>query len=57
VLFDGAGHFAWTDLNPTYQASILAYGRAFLDHALRGAPFPADLAAGRKGVTVHRVER
>ena len=57
VLFDGAGHFAWTDLNPTYQARILAYSRAFLDQALRGTPFPADLAAGGKGVTLRHVDR
>ena len=43
VEFDGAGHFAWTDLNPMFQSDIIAYSRAFLDHALKGAAFPAEL--------------
>jgi predicted dienelactone hydrolase len=36
VNFDGAGHLAWTDLNPKYQASIAYYSIAFLDRYVRG---------------------
>jgi len=48
---DGAGHFAWTELNPKYQRTIADYAVAFLDQALLGrpaprlaAPPPADVA-------------
>jgi predicted dienelactone hydrolase len=50
VEFDGAGHFAWTDLNPAHQAAIIEYSRAFLDHALGGKPFPPALARTGEGV-------
>jgi len=36
VEFDGAGHFAWTNLNRRYQTSIEAYGVAFFDAYLKG---------------------
>src|SRR5579871_1639104 len=36
VDLDKAGHFAWTDLNPRYQASINYYCTAFLDRYVRG---------------------
>lgn len=36
VDFEGANHFAWTDLIPQYQSSIVAYSVAFLDKYLRG---------------------
>ena len=39
----GAGHMAWTNLRATYHDEILAYARAFLDHVLKGKPFPAEL--------------
>lgn len=35
VEFDRAGHFAWTDLNPTYQSSIIYYSIAFLNKYLK----------------------
>jgi predicted dienelactone hydrolase len=35
VELDGAGHFAWTDLNRTYVSSIDAYSVAFFDAYLR----------------------
>jgi hypothetical protein len=38
VELDGAGHFAWTDLNPSFRKAILAYGVAFMDHYLNGDP-------------------
>jgi predicted dienelactone hydrolase len=43
VEFTGAGHFAWTDLNPTFQPSIIAYTSAFLDQSLKGTAFPPAL--------------
>ena len=36
VEFEGAGHFAWTNLNRRYQTSIEAYGVAFFDAYLNG---------------------
>jgi predicted dienelactone hydrolase len=38
VEFDGAGHFAWTDLNAAAHDGILHYALAFLDHHVRGGP-------------------
>jgi len=52
VEFDGAGHFAWTDLNPRFQSAIIDYSRAFLDRYLKGKPFPAALARPHPGVTM-----
>ena len=51
VEFDGAGHFAWTDLNPKYQPAIIDYSRAFFDRCLKSKPFPAALASLHPGVT------
>ncbi|HEY6419047.1 MAG TPA: alpha/beta fold hydrolase [Candidatus Binataceae bacterium] len=50
VEFDGAGHFAWTDLRDTYHAEIISYSRAFLDHYLMGKPFPPALTEPHQGV-------
>jgi len=36
VEFDGAGHFAWTDLNPRFHAVIDEYSIAFFDRYLKG---------------------
>jgi len=36
VEFRGAGHFAWTDLQPEHQAIIVRYSLAFLDTFVRG---------------------
>lgn len=36
VEFDGAGHFAWTDVNPAYQKAIVTYAQSFLDAKLIG---------------------
>jgi predicted dienelactone hydrolase len=38
VAFRGAGHFAWTELNPRFQKDIAAYCIAFLDRELMGKP-------------------
>jgi predicted dienelactone hydrolase len=44
VELDGAGHFAWTDLNKRYQDLIGAYSVAFFDHYLKGQTAPDPLA-------------
>ena len=36
IELDGAGHFAWTDLNPKYQQAIDEYSVAFFDRYLKG---------------------
>ena len=36
----GAGHFAWTELNPVFQKTIADYAKAFFDRELRGRPAP-----------------
>ena len=36
VEFRGAGHLAWTDLNPNFQPEISAYSVAFLDKYVKG---------------------
>lgn len=36
VVLDGAGHFAWTDLNSTFHPSINHYALAFFDYYLKG---------------------
>ena len=56
VEFDGAGHFAWTDLNPKYQSAIIDYSRAFLDRYLKGRPFPSALATPHQSVTVLEIQ-
>lgn len=40
IEFSGAGHFAWTNLNKTYQSVINDYAVAFFDRYLRGTPSP-----------------
>jgi predicted dienelactone hydrolase len=55
VEFDGAAHFAWTDLRATYHEAIIAYAHGFFDHALKGKPFPPDLAAPHDGVAEVRI--
>jgi hypothetical protein len=36
VELDGAGHFAWTNVNKKYRATIDAYSVAFLDRYVKG---------------------
>lgn len=50
VEFDKAGHFAWTDLNATYQQSIIDYSLAFLNTYLKGDP-SVDLNRKRTDVS------
>jgi predicted dienelactone hydrolase len=44
VELDGAGHFAWTDLNRHYQQLIDEYSVAFFDRYLKGKTSPDSLA-------------
>jgi predicted dienelactone hydrolase len=36
VEFQGAGHLAWTDLNPRYHESVIHYSLAFLNRYVKG---------------------
>jgi predicted dienelactone hydrolase len=36
----GAGHFAWTELNPEFQKTVADYAIAFFDRELRAKPAP-----------------
>ncbi|CAN5477853.1 hypothetical protein BH09VER1_BH09VER1_27080 [soil metagenome] len=56
VEFGGAGHFAWTDLRDTDNAAIVAYGLAFLDHYVKGAPLDLSLTIPRQEVSRLRYE-
>jgi predicted dienelactone hydrolase len=40
VVLQGAGHFAWTELNPEFQDTIGKYAVAFFDQELRGLDAP-----------------
>ena len=56
VEFDGAGHFAWTDLRDSDHAAIVAYSLAFVNHYVRGEPYYGQLTERRPEVTVLRFE-
>ena len=56
VDFDGAGHFAWTNLRGTYHAAIVDYSVAFLDRYLKGKPFPHALAEPHSNVAVVKIK-
>jgi predicted dienelactone hydrolase len=56
VEFDGAGHFAWTDMRATYHDAIVGYARGFFDHCLKGKPFSSSLSAPHRDVTVVKIE-
>jgi predicted dienelactone hydrolase len=51
VEFDRANHLAWTDLHTQYQASIIAYSEAFLDHYVKGLPATPALTKMRDDVS------
>lgn len=44
VEFDGAGHFAWTNLKSEHHDMINKYSLAFFDHYLKGKTSPDPLA-------------
>ena len=54
VEFDGAGHFAWTRINPRFQEQIAAWASAFLDHELMHRPAPLLDAKGGLQVEAYR---
>ncbi len=49
VLLKGAGHFAFTELSTSYQATIATYATGFFDRTLRQKPAPRlDQPAGNQ---------
>lgn len=50
VEFNGANHFAWTNLSHQYRESIIAYSVAFFDHYLKGI-MTSDLTTKRSDVS------
>ena len=54
VELKGAGHFAWTELNPVYQKTIADYAVGFFDRELRGLPAPLLDAAPAGQVAQYR---
>jgi predicted dienelactone hydrolase len=56
VMLDGAGHFAFTELSRTYQATIAAYAIGFFDKSLRAKPVPLldRPARGQVAQVLHR---
>lgn len=54
VEFEGAGHFAWTNLVKTSHDAVLAYSIAFLDHYVKGNAPSAQLTHARADVTSFR---
>ncbi|MEW5977624.1 MAG: dienelactone hydrolase family protein [Acidobacteriota bacterium] len=55
VVFQGAGHLAWTDLNSRFQAIITDYSLAFLNRYLKGDP-QADPSRRQGAVANLRVQ-
>ena len=60
--FEGAGHFAWIDLNPNYHDIINRYSVAFFDRYLKDetAPNPLDALTQKpypKGVSDVRLSK
>ena len=56
VEFDGATHFAWTDMRHEYWDSIIAYSEAFLDHYVKGLPAGPGLTLPRGDVAQLRYD-
>ncbi len=56
VELEGAGHFAWTDLNPRFHEAINAYSIAFFDAYLKDKPFPDALLRKGKQVSDIRMQ-
>jgi predicted dienelactone hydrolase len=54
VEFEGAGHFAWTDLRSTFHESVDAYSVAFMDRYVKGAPAAAVLGQSLPDVAILR---
>lgn len=55
VEFDGARHFAWSDKGrEQFHPAIVNYSLAFLNHYLKGQPFPPGLMQKQPGVSDYR---
>jgi predicted dienelactone hydrolase len=55
IEFQGAGHLAWTDVNPKFQTSITDYSLAFLNRHVKGDK-GADPSQRKSGVAELRVK-
>jgi len=56
VEFDGAGHFAWTNLVSDDHGAMATYSLAFFDRYLKGEPFPMELMKPHPGITDVRIQ-
>ena len=56
VEFEGAGHFAWTNLRSTFHESIAAYSVAFMDTYVKGQARGEALTRKRRDVSMLRFE-
>ena len=56
VEFEGAGHFAWTNVGRADRDGIVAYSLAFLDRYVKGSPAAPVLTQSLPGVAVYRYE-
>ena len=54
VEFDGAGHFAWTDIGRIAHDQIVAYSLAFMNHYVKGDPADPILTKASFGVAEFR---
>ena len=50
VEFDGAGHFAWTNIGRAAHQQIVAYSLAFMNHYVKGSPADPALTQALPGV-------
>jgi hypothetical protein len=56
IEFQGAGHFAWTDLRSTFHESVDAYSVAFMDRYVKGAAAAEVLTRKLPDVAIFRSE-
>lgn len=54
VEFEGAGHFAWTNMGVGHRSEIVAYAVAFMDRYVRGEPAAPALTHALPGVATLR---
>ena len=54
VEFDGASHFAWTDIGRIAHSQIIAYSLAFMNHYVKGEPADPLLTHAGPGVADFR---
>jgi len=56
IELEGAGHLAWTNLNPVHHDTITTYALAFMNHYVKGAPADPVLTHSLPGVAAMRYE-